>query len=125
MVFLQKKILKILIFSFSIIIFGCIITLNNQTPISNESLAVNLSTAKDNEKRILLEAAHGLGGKGCNHASYTYNNKEYFENYEARIMIDKIAGYLKQANIPYEISNELAGDSYFSNNWDSNSRNNR
>ncbi len=87
------------------------------------ALAVNNSTANDNDKRILLEAAHGSGytkngWDECNHASNTVNGVTYYENLEARIMIDKIAGYLKQANIPYEISNEIVGDSYFTtSNW--------
>ena len=83
-------------------------------------LAVNNSTAKDDDKRILLEAAHGSGyfSDGydqCNHAKNTVDGVTYYENLEARIMIDKIAGYLKQANIPYEISNEIVGDAYFTN----------
>ena len=79
-------------------------------------LAVNNSTAKDNEKRILLEAAHGFNGnEQCNYASNTIDGITYYENLEARIMIDKIAGYLKKADIPYEISNEIVGDEYFAN----------
>ena len=97
-----------------IIIFMCIIG-TSFLSINHSVLAVNKSTAKGTEKRILLEAAHGLGGKGCNHASATVDGKKYYENEEARIMIDKIAGYLKQANIPYEIANEIAGDKYFNN----------
>ncbi len=91
------------------------------------AFAVNTSTATDNEKRILLEAAHGSGYNKngwdeCNHASNSVDGKTYYENLEARIMIDKIAGYLKQANIPYEISNEIVGDAYFNNpnEWQSN-----
>ncbi len=83
-------------------------------------LAINNSTAKDNEKRILLEAAHGSGympngNDECNHASNTIDGITYYENLESRIMINKIAGYLKTANIPYEISNEIVGDEYFAN----------
>ena len=87
------------------------------------AFAVNTSTADDDDKRILLEAAHGSGytkngWDECNHAKNSVNGKTYYENIEARIMIDKIAGYLKQANIPYEISNEVVGDAYFTNpNW--------
>ena len=44
--------------------------------------AVNTSTAKDNEKRILLESAHGSGYMPngydeCNHASTTIDGKTY------------------------------------------------
>ncbi len=89
------------------------------------SFAVNTSTADDNDKRILLEAAHGSGytkngWDECNHASNSIDGNTYYENLEARIMIDKIAGYLKQVNIPYEISNEIVGDSYFTTGFDSN-----
>ena len=50
--------------------------------------AVNTSTAKDNEKRILLESAHGSGYMPngydeCNHASTTIDGKTYYENLEA------------------------------------------
>ena len=89
--------------------------------------AVNNSTAADNDRRILLEAAHGSGymkngWDECNHAYNTIDGKTYYENLEARIMIDKIAGFLKQADIPYEISNEIVGDSFFNNpnDWQSN-----
>lgn len=80
------------------------------TPIVNKS-----NVTSDSEKRIILEAAHGLGfGAGnCNHAKGSANGKVYYENLEARIMIDKIAGYLKRAGVKYEISNQIAGDSYF------------
>ena len=89
-------------------------------------LAINNSTANNDEKRILLEAAHGSGYMAngydeCNHTSNTVDGITYYENLEARIMIDKIAGYLKKANVPYEISNEIVGDAYFaSDNWQRN-----
>ena len=89
------------------------------------AFAVNTSTADDDDARILLEAAHGSGytkngWDECNHASNSVDGKTYYENLEARIMIDKIAGYLKQANIPYEISNETVGDSYFTTGYNGN-----
>ncbi len=76
-------------------------------------LEANKSNATGDDKRILLEAAHGLGGRGCNHASATVNGVTYYENQEARIMINKIAGYLKSAGVAYEISNEIVGDKFF------------
>jgi len=64
-------------------------------------------------KTILLVAGHGLG-KDCNHASVTLDGITYYENKEARILVDKIAFYLKQAGISYEIANEIVGDSFWS-----------
>jgi len=65
-------------------------------------------------KKILLVAAHGLG-KDCNHAATTIGGVTYYENKEARILVDKIAEELKKAGISYEIGNEIVGDSF----WDS------
>lgn len=76
---------------------------------------VNRSNVTNNEdKRIILEAAHGAGFDGCNHMSAKASNGiTYYENLEAREMINLIAGHLDQAGLKYEISNEIAGDSYF------------
>ncbi len=108
---LQKKwIFKSLIIFITIYVVGCVSFFSDL----KTAQAVNNSTASGSDKRILLEAAHGQGND-CNHAKAVVNGITYYENEEARIMIDKIAGYLKEANIPYEISNEIAGDRYFNN----------
>lgn len=68
---------------------------------------------ESSSKRILLIAGHGLG-KDCNHAYTTINGISYFENKEARILVDKIAEELKKAGYSYEIANKIVGDAFWS-----------
>lgn len=77
--------------------------------------------AEESSRKVLLIAAHGAG-KDCNHASTTINGVTYYENIEARKLIEKIANHLKKAGINYEIGNEIVGDDYWAS--DSTIRNN-
>ncbi len=78
----------------------------------DETVSASTSTPQKDSKKILLVAAHGLG-KDCNHASTKINGVRYYENKEAREMIDKIANYMDSKGINYEIANEIIGDSYW------------
>lgn len=78
------------------------------------------SATQKSDKKILLVAAHG-NGKDCNHASATYDGVTYYENKEAREMIDAIAQELDRLDVSYEIANEIVGDAYWSS--DVNQRN--
>ncbi len=73
---------------------------------------VQHETENKNVKKIMLIAAHGSGAD-CNHAYTTLNGQNYYENIEARKMIEKIAEYFDKHGIDYEIANQIVGDSYW------------
>ncbi len=92
--------MKMKIFSL-FLIFGFFVNLPQVLAVENAS------------RKVLLIAGHGAG-KDCNHASYSINGKMYYENIETRRLVDRIASYLSEAKINYEIANEIVGDAY----WD-------
>ncbi len=128
---MQKKgIIKIIIVTAFCFLIGCfsfwyekkyfqsqnVVAINNKSYQPMKIVNKSSTNIESNEPRILLEAAHGDGYHGeCNHATGHVGGVTYYESLEARIMIDKIAGELQQAGYAVEISNEIAGDAYFTN----------
>ncbi len=109
----MKKIIIILCTILSIACIYNIIKDSKRIGISTDTL--NLLAQNDSaSKTVLLIAAHGLG-KDCNHASTTINGTSYYENIEARKLVNRIAGYLEDLGINYEIANQIVGDAYWSN----------
>ncbi len=107
---------KIIILLLTILSVACIYNTMKTSKINTTSTdTLNLlAQNNDSNKTVLLIAAHGLG-KDCNHASTTMNGTNYYENIEARKLVNQIAGYLEDLGINYEIANQIVGDAYWSN----------
>lgn len=104
----MKKIEK---FFFLIVCF--LIILNIKPSTTEISTSIHSLKSSRDSKTILLVAGHGEGNN-CNHASTTINGITYYENIEARKMIDLIAQYFDKHDVKYEIANQIVGDKYWS-----------
>lgn len=109
----MKKMIMILLTILSVTCIYNTMKASKVSSISTDTLNL-LAQNNSSDKTVLLIAAHGLG-KDCNHASTTINGTNYYENIEARKLVNRIAGYLEDLGINYEIANQIIGDAYWSN----------